>query len=149
MSKTSMWCLVGLLSLGGAAQSVAQGTRSTEEIIIRMEERWWDAQDKCNPDQLASLLSDRAVITQSDGKVLNKRDELAACKGTKWSVVRFRNADLAVFGDTVIATGDFEGEGTDATGRHLDVHERWTRTWVRMPNGQWQCVASNASPVST
>jgi ketosteroid isomerase-like protein len=149
MSKTSMWCLVGLLSLWGAAQSVAQGTRSTEEIIIRMEERWWDAQLKCNPDQVASLLSDRAVITQSDGKVFNKSDELAACKSTKWSVVRFFNTDLAVFGDTVIATGDFEGKGTNASGKRLDVHARWTRTWVRMPNSQWQCVASNASPVGT
>jgi ketosteroid isomerase-like protein len=29
----------------------------------------------------------------------------------------------------------------------MDVHERFTDTWVKMPNGQWQCVASHGSPV--
>jgi hypothetical protein len=66
MKKTSMWCLVVLFSLGNAAWSLAQGTRSTEEAVIRMEERWFEAQHTC--DQLASLLADKVVIMQSDGK---------------------------------------------------------------------------------
>jgi len=24
---------------------------------------------------------------------------------------------------------------------------RWTDTWVKMPNGKWQCVATQASPL--
>jgi len=147
MKKTWMWCLIGLLSLCSAARSLAQGTRSTEEAVIRMEERWFEAQHTCNPDQLAPLLADKIVITRSDGKVINKTEELANCKDTKWSRVRLRDENLTVFGDTVIATGDFEGEGTDVSGKLLDVHERWTHTWVKMPNGQWQCVASYTSPV--
>jgi hypothetical protein len=37
--------------------------------------------------------------------------------------------------------------GIDKRGRVLDIHERWTDTWVKMPNGRWQCVASHASAI--
>jgi hypothetical protein len=36
MKKTWMWCLAGLLSLGSAGRSLAQGTRSTEEVYRRL-----------------------------------------------------------------------------------------------------------------
>jgi hypothetical protein len=29
----------------------------------------------------------------------------------------------------------------------MDEHERWTDTWVKMPNGSWQCVASHGSEI--
>jgi ketosteroid isomerase-like protein len=55
---------------------------------------------------------------------------------------------LAIFGDTVITTGDFEGEGMDASGKSFVVHERFTHTWVKMPSGQWQCAAIYTSPIT-
>jgi ketosteroid isomerase-like protein len=54
---------------------------------------------------------------------------------------------VTVFGDTAIATGGFDGRGTDASGKAFELHERWTDTWVKMPSGKWQCVASHATPV--
>jgi DNA alkylation repair enzyme len=41
----------------------------------------------------------------------------------------------------------FKGKGTDPSGKPLDENERWTDTWVKMPNGKWQCAASHASTV--
>lgn len=148
MNKTSMWCLVVLLSLGSSEGLVAQGTRSTEEAVVRLEERWFEAQKQCNPELLAPLLADKVVITGSEGKVINKTEVLEACNNTKWDSVRVSDMNSTVFGNTVVTTGDFKGKGTDITsGKPLDVHERWTHTWVKMPNGQWQCVASYTSPV--
>jgi ketosteroid isomerase-like protein len=40
------------------------------------------------------------------------------------------------FGDAAIATGGFKAKGTDASGKPPDVNERWTDTWVKMPNGK-------------
>jgi hypothetical protein len=45
--------------------------------------------------------------------------------------------------------GVFRATGTDASGKPLDAHERFTDTWVKMPNGKWQCVASHQSRVKT
>jgi ketosteroid isomerase-like protein len=136
-----------LLLLGTAAASLAQGTRSTEEAVVRLEARWFEAQATCHPELLAPLLADKAVIAGSEGKATNKTELLEACKNTKWDSIRLRDTNLTVFGNTVVATGDFKGEGTDTSGKPLDVHERWTHIWVKMPNGQWQCVASYTSPV--
>jgi ketosteroid isomerase-like protein len=148
MKKTSMWWLIVLLSLGSAAWSLAQGTRSTEDAVIRMEGRWFEAQRSCNPDLLAPLLADKVVITGSEPKVATKAQALETCRNTKWLSIRLKDMNVEVFGDTVIATGDFQAEGTDAAGKPLDVHERWTHTWVKMPNGQWLCVAVHTSPVT-
>jgi ketosteroid isomerase-like protein len=139
MKKASMWYLIGLLSLGSAASSLAQGTRSTEEAVVRLERLWFEAQATRNPALLAPLLADKVVIAGSEGKVINKTEVLDTCKSTKWDSIRLRDTNLTVFGNTVVATGDFKGEGTDTSGKPLDVHERWTHIWVKTPNGQWQC----------
>jgi ketosteroid isomerase-like protein len=57
------------------------------------------------------------------------------------------NVQVTVFGDAAIAIGGFKGKGSDASGKPFDEHERWTDTWVKMPNGQWQCVATQVSPI--
>lgn len=84
MKKTSMWCLVVLLSLGSADRLLAQGTRSAEEGVDRMEEQLRWAQQSCNPDLLSPLLADKVVITGSKPKVTNNAQALATCKTIKW-----------------------------------------------------------------
>ncbi len=106
MKKTSMWCLIGLLSLGSATWSLAQGTRSTEEAVIRLQAQWFHAQATNDSNLLATLLADKVVITRSEGKVTNKAEALATCKNTKWNGVHISDTNLTVFGDTVIATGN-------------------------------------------
>ena len=59
---------------------------------------------------------------------------------------RYLDEKVAVFGDTAIATGEFKGKGTGASGKVSDNH-RYTDVWVKMPNGKWQCVSSQDSPV--
>jgi ketosteroid isomerase-like protein len=54
---------------------------------------------------------------------------------------------VTVFGDTGIATGLRVGKGTDEKGKPFDVRVRWTDTWIKMPNGKWQCVATQSTRV--
>ena len=150
MKKTPMWCLIVLLSMGSAERLLAQGTRSTEEAVLRLEGRLVVAKATCNPEQLALLLADKVVIVGSEGKVSNKTEVLETCTNTKtkWDNIRLRDMKLTVFGNTVVTTVDFKGEGIDTSGKPLDVHERWTHTWVKMPSEQWQCAAIYTSPVT-
>jgi ketosteroid isomerase-like protein len=147
MKKTWMWCLIGLLSLGIATRSQAQQTGGTEKAVAALEQQWLQGQKTNNPDLVAPLLADKTVVTEADGKVLDRDGTLAVYKKTKWDSAEYTDVKVTVFGDTAIATGGFKGKGTDATGKPFDVNERWTDTWMKMPSGKWQCVASHASLV--
>jgi uncharacterized protein (TIGR02246 family) len=147
MKKTLMWCLIGLLSLLSATRSQAQTPGATEKAVAALEQQWLQSQKTNDPDAVAPLLADKFVSTSSDGKVTDKAASLATAKATKYASVDYTDMKVTVFGDTAIATGGFKAKGTDASGKPLDVNEQFTDTWVKMPNGKWQCVASHSSPV--
>jgi len=147
MKKPLMWCLVGLLSLGGAIWSQAQQTGGTEKVVAALEQQWLQSQKTNNPDLVAPLLADKFVNTGSDGKVTGKAETLATAKATKYESAEYEDVKVMAFGDTAIATGGFKAKGTDPAGKPFDTNERFTDTWVKMPNGKWQCVASHGSPV--
>ena len=95
---------------------------------------------------VAPLLSEKFVNTGSDGKVTGKAESLASAKATKYDSVAYDDLKVTVVGDTAVATGDFKAKGTDPEGKTLDAHERFTDTWVKMPNGN-ECIASHQSTV--
>ena len=150
MKITRMWYLLGLLSLGGAAWSQSmQQTAPIEKAVAALENQWLQSQKTNNPDLVALLIADKFVYTASDGKVSGKAAMLAEAKATKWTSVENEDVQIRVFGDTAVATGGFKGKGTDPSGKPIDDHSRWTDTWVKMPNGKWQCVASQNSSIGT
>jgi ketosteroid isomerase-like protein len=139
--KMTLTCVFAALVLASAAWS-----QSTEKAIAALEEQWLQAQKTNNPDLLAPLLADKFINTSMHGKVTNKTETLATYKSTKWTVAEIQDVKVTVFGDTAIATGAFVGKGADS-GKPIDIHERWTDTWLKMPGGNWQCVASQGSPI--
>ena len=145
MKRTLIWCLLGLVLLVSAARS-QQKTGGTEKSVEALEHQWLQGQKTNNPDLVAPLLADKIVVTQADGKVLDKDATLAFYKKTKWDSAEYTDVKVTVFGDTAIATGGFIGKGTDATGKGFDDKERWTDTWMKMPGGKWQCIASQVTP---
>jgi uncharacterized protein (TIGR02246 family) len=147
MNRTWILFLVVLLFLGIATGSQAQTTGGTEKAVMALEQQWLQSQKTNNPDLVAQLLADKFVNTGSDGKVQSKAESLATAKATKYDSAAYEDVQVTVFGDSAIATGGFKAKGTDPSGKPLDVNERWTDTWVKMPNGKWQCVASHQSPV--
>lgn len=149
MKRTWILCVIGLLSLGSAAWSRAQTTGGTEKAVAALEQQWLQSQKTNNPDLVAPLLADKFISTGSDGKVTGRAETLATAKATKYASAEYEDVKVTAFGDTAIATGGFKAKGTDPSGKPMDIHERWTDTWVKMPSGKWQCVASHGSPVKT
>ena len=144
MKKSMRWCFLGLVLVASVVLSQAQGT---EQAVAALEQKWLQSQQTNNPDLVAPLLADKFVNTSTEGKVTDKSASLAAAKATKYDSVAYDDLKVTVFGDTAIATGTFKAKGTDPSGKPLDAQERFTDTWVKMPNGQWQCVASHGSQV--
>ena len=150
MNKSQLGFLLVLISLlSSAFLQAQQSDAAIEKTVTALEQTWLQSQKTSNPDLLAPLLADRFVNTGGDGTVTLKTETLALVKAMKFESAEYYDVKVTVFGDTAIATGGFKGKGTDETGKPLNVNERWTDTWVKMPNGQWQCVASHASPIKS
>ena len=137
------WCSLVLVLLASTAW--AQG--GTEQAVAALEQKWLQSQKTNNPDLVAPLLADKFIETSADGKVMDKNAALAMAKGMKYSSAEYTDVKVTAFGNTAIATGGFKGKGTDAAGKPFDDNERWTDTWMKMSDGKWQCIATQATPV--
>jgi ketosteroid isomerase-like protein len=131
MKRNSIVSLLGLVLLTAMAWPQA-----TEKAVAGLEDQW-----------LAPLLADKVVITHASGKVSDKAETLAEYKKMKFDSAEYSDVKVTVFGTTAIAVGNFKGKGTDPEGKPFDDYERWTDTWVKMPGGKWQCVASQSSSI--
>jgi ketosteroid isomerase-like protein len=60
----------------------------------------------------------------------------------KWQVNDVSDMKVQVHGDSAVVIGVWTGKGTDWSGKPFDGKERFADTWVKMPDGKWQCVAS-------
>jgi ketosteroid isomerase-like protein len=146
MKRALPCCLIAFVLLSSAV-SLAQKAGEVEKAVAALEQQWLQSQKTNNPDLVAPLIADKFVGTGPDGKVSGKAELLAEAKATKYSSMEYEDVKVAVFGDTAIATGSSKSKGTDASGKPMDDHVRWTDTWVKMPGGKWQCVASHVSPI--
>ena len=148
MTRAWMWCVIGLLLLGSTARSQDKiSSGETEKAVAALEQQWLQSQKTNNPDLVAPLLAEKFIGTGSDGKVTGKAEALADAKASKYESMEYEDVKVTVFGDTAIATGGSKAKGTDSSGKPMDNHSRWTDTWVKMPSGQWQCVASHVSKI--
>jgi hypothetical protein len=105
MRRAWIGCVMALLFLGSAARSQAQTAGGTENTIAALEQKWLESQKANNPDLVAPLLAEKFVSMNSEGKVTNKAESLAAAKATKYSSVDYDGVKVTVFGNTAIATG--------------------------------------------
>ena len=143
MKKSSTWCVLSLLLV----TSFAWSQSGAEKAVTDAEMQWLQSQKTNNPDLLAPLLADKLVDTSADGKVADKKEALAQAKGIKWTSVSYDGMKVMVFGNAAVAVGEFNGKGTDDKGKAVDEHERFTDTWVKMPNGKWECVATQTTAI--
>ena len=135
--------------LAAASFCAAQKNTSTEKAVADLEQQWLKSQQTNDVSLAEPLLADKIVDTERDGRVFDKARMLADAKAMKYSSAEYYDVKVTVFGNTAIATGGFKGKGTDASGKPFDTNTRWTDTWMKMPNGKWQCIATQVTPVTT
>jgi ketosteroid isomerase-like protein len=148
MNKPWLWYVVALSSLGSASWSQAEeASGATEKAIVALEDQWLQSQKTNNPDLVAPLLADKFVITNAEGELRNKAEFLADEKDSKYSSSKYEDMKVTVFGNTAIATSIWTSQYTDSSGKPANSHARYTDTWVKMPHGKWQCVATHGSNI--
>ena len=95
----------------------------------------------------APLMAEQYMSVNSEGKISDLKQTLADERATKYSSADLQDLHVTVFGSTAIARYVYKTKGTDPAGKPFDSQSRYTDTWVKMPNGKWQCVASHGSAV--
>jgi len=147
MKRVVPWCVLAVVVMATATWSHAQKNAATEKAVADLEQQWLKSQQTNNVALVEPLLAEGFTNTGSDGKVTDRAQSVADAKASKYTSAEYSDVKVMVFGNTAIAIGNFRGKGTDAAGKALDANERFTDTWVKMPNGKWQCVASHQSSV--
>jgi len=141
------YCVLGFLALSHVTISRAEGSSGDiEKAIAALEKQWAEAETANNADQIAPLMADKLIITESDGHVMDRTAFLAEERSLQYSSSDIDDLKIRVFGDTAIATYALHQKYT-SKGKAHDAHTRATDTWVKMPNGAWQCVAAHGSTV--
>jgi ketosteroid isomerase-like protein len=145
--------VVLLLSVGVVAQQKAAKDGGTTaggavaKALMDLEHQWVKASKAADGDALAPILAADFVSLDSDGSLHTKAEYIARTKKSKWATNEIGDMKVTVHGDTAIVTGSWTGKGTDGTGKAVDAKERWADTWIKMPDGKWQCVASASAPI--
>jgi ketosteroid isomerase-like protein len=134
--------VVGLLALVAGVLAWPSEAGSPEKAVADLEQQWAEAQKAGNASVVAPMLAETFINTDADGETYGKAKLLANLKGGTWEINGISNVKVTVYGDTAVASGAWTGKGVDGDGTHIDRSERWTDTWVRAPQGKWQCVAS-------
>ena len=117
--------------------------------IIALEKAWNQAYKAGDTKALDSILDNEVVLINDDGSVQSKVEFLASIKATnnnsQEQQVSPESMSVHVFGNTAVATGVFRAKGVEG-GKSYVRRERFVDTWI-YKNGNWVCVATNATPV--
>lgn len=150
MRRLLITAAIVLLPLGVmTAQEGTAGNASgpVAQALIDLENQWAKASKAGDGDALATILAEDFVQVDSDGSLRGKSEIIARMKKGKWTTNEISDMKVMVHGDSAVVTGTWTGNGTDGAGRTINGKERWADTWVKTPNGKWQCVASASAPM--
>jgi ketosteroid isomerase-like protein len=144
--KIKFALLLGVISLGCSTLTQAQVASGTaEKAVAAAEEQWGQGERTNNPDLYAPLLADKLIFIDTDGSISNRAKTLADAKAMKYTSVDVQDLHITVSGNTAVATMVFKSKGTLANGKPMDINARWADTWVKMPDGKWQCILSQGT----
>ncbi len=144
--------LIALLyatSLSAPAQEASES--ATKSKIVALEGAWNQAYKSGDTKALDAILDDAIVLVNDDGSVETKAGFLTSVKsagsqaGSQEQQVAPQSMSVRLFGNTAIATGIFQAQGTGG-GKSYMRRERFIDTWV-FRDGRWTCVASDATPI--
>lgn len=116
-----------------------------EQTLKDLENKWVEASKKGDTAAMNSILADGFVSMGTDGKYTTKQEYVTNIGKGKWETNEISNVQVHAHGNHAVVTGDWRGKGTDGTGKQVDTTEHWIDTFVKMPNGTWQAIASGAT----
>jgi ketosteroid isomerase-like protein len=138
------------LSLAAAARGQTPGDKpaadaGAERAVTQLIHQWLDALVAKDFAAIDRIVADDYLITISDGRLLNKEQDLAPVRDAqlKFASAKVEDLKVRVFGDTAIATGTGIYNVTYGE-RGGETRERFTDVWLKR-KGRWQAVSSHST----
>jgi ketosteroid isomerase-like protein len=144
--------LLALFALAVVASSPAIGQTKNpkaEQELLKLQREWLDAYQKHDAAALERIEADDFTLTEADGKVTTKPEDVASIRNSKPPQPddSFDVEDLKVrlYGDTAILMGrvilKYRNRGQIVVERY-----RYTDTYLKR-RGRWQVVASQLTRI--
>jgi Domain of unknown function (DUF4440) len=122
-------------------------TRASSDVarILSLENAWNDAEMNHDVRSLELLIADTFVYTDDDGSFLNRSEWLNEIRKQVDQYEQLANTGVAVvlYENAAVVTGEYK-EKVKIKGKMVLRSGRFTDTWIRR-NGEWKCVASQAT----
>ena len=133
------------LALVVASVFLPAQTDSGQGDLIAAENTWVAAELHHDSASLSRLMSDDLVMTETDGSVIDKGQEIAFAgnSNARLEVLETHDMKVHIHGDTAVVVGAFHEKGIYHS-KPFEHKGRFTDTWVRQ-KGMWQCIASQFS----
>jgi ketosteroid isomerase-like protein len=144
--------LLTLFVLAGAALSAAIGqTRNpkVEQELLKLQREWLDAYQKHDAAALERIEADDFTLTEADGKVTTKAEDVASIRNAKPpqpdDSFDVEDVRVRLYGDTAILMGrvilKYRNKGQMVAERY-----RYTDTYLKQ-RGRWRVVASQLTRI--
>ncbi|HEX5431738.1 MAG TPA: nuclear transport factor 2 family protein [Bryobacteraceae bacterium] len=116
--------------------------------IDQLEEVWRNAVLSSDTRAMNSLLADDYTAITANGTLQTKQDWLANLRTGRVHITTLDISDRRVrfYGDTAVVTSRAEVRGTGTAGEVFGSF-RYTRIYVRDPQGKWKIVSFEASRI--
>jgi ketosteroid isomerase-like protein len=139
------------LSLSGHVLLAAQAKPKKHEarhVIDQLEETWRNAVLKSDTSAMSALLSDDYIGITASGTLQTKEETLVNMRNRRLHFTTLDISDRKVrfYGTTAVVTSLAQVQGTTADG-DVSGSLRYTRVYVRNPQGQWKIVSFEASRI--
>ncbi len=132
-----------------ATPIVLKGT--AEQQIRQVEDAYETATQAHNIALVEPFIADDFVLTDSKGRVMNRRGAIAEFKKDTDTYTTAKNTEMKfhkVDKDVYVVTGIAHEAGKDKSGKAFDRRFRFTDTVVNR-NGKWLVVATHASALTS
>jgi hypothetical protein len=138
--------LVGVC-MGMLAQGGATGGNETGRILA-LESAWNQAEAQHDARAMNMLLAETFEYTESDGRFMDKSHWLSlVAKGVdQYDQLGDTGIEVHLYGDVAVVTGAYR-ERIKSKRNAVVRGGRFTDIWLQQ-NGQWKCIASQATLIS-
>jgi ketosteroid isomerase-like protein len=131
---------------GGKWLVVGNGGNGLDDYstLWYLEQDWNDAAPKRDAAWFEKNWAPEFVsVSSANGKLTNKREELADMIGDKGTLELTETTDMnvTIAGDTAVITGIYRMKGKNEKGEAYDRKIRYIDTWIKR-DGRWLAIAS-------